>query len=117
VIGGFAPWATALGVVDVSGTNGDGWFLILGGLAGGGLCLQLALSERNPLANWQYIVIIVVAALGLVVALYDAVELSGKGGFVRPGWGLWLSMLAATSAGAAAITALAAKPAKPPWLR
>jgi hypothetical protein len=117
VIGGFAPWATALGALDVSGTVGDGWFLILGGLAGGGLCLQLALGERNPRAVWQYIVILIVAVIGFLVAVVDAADISSGGAFVQPGWGLWLSLLAAFSAGVAAITAMAVKPARAPWMR
>ena len=30
IIGGFGPWATALGFVSVSGTHGDGWIVSLG---------------------------------------------------------------------------------------
>jgi hypothetical protein len=117
VIGGFGPWATALGVVDISGASGDGWFLILGGLAAGGLCLQLTLGERNPGAVWQYIVILVIAGIAFLVAVVDAADIADRGAFVEPGWGLWLSMLAAVSAAAAAITALVTKPAKAPWMR
>ena len=110
-------WATALGAFDVSGTSGDGWFLIVGGLAAGGLCVQLTVAERNPVAVWQYIVILVIAAIAALVAVVDAADIADRSGFVQPGWGLWLSMLAAFSAGAAAITALVAKPAKAPWMR
>jgi hypothetical protein len=117
VIGGFAPWATALGVVDVSGTVGDGWFLILGGLASAGLCVHLTLGERNPVAIWQYIVILVIAAIAALVAIVDAADIADRGAFVQPGWGLWLSILAAFSAGAAAITALVTKPGRAPWMR
>ena len=45
IIGGFGPWATVLGALSVSGTNGDGWFLIVGGLAAGALLLSHASSR------------------------------------------------------------------------
>src|SRR5215208_6190574 len=38
IIGGFGPWATALGFVSVNGTHGDGWLVIAaGGAAHAGL--------------------------------------------------------------------------------
>jgi hypothetical protein len=114
VFGGFGPWATALGFVDVSGTRGDGWFVILGGFVGCGLCAHLAFRERNSVANWQYVVLLVVAAIALLVAVVDLADISDRSEFVQPGWGLWFSLLASLSAIVAAITAMVTKPARPP---
>src|SRR4051794_32074015 len=46
IIGGFGPWATAFGVVDVSGTKGDGW-IVIGAAAFAGFVVFNYL-HRNP---------------------------------------------------------------------
>ena len=36
VLGAFGPWAKVLGVISVSGTDGDGWLVIIAALSGWG---------------------------------------------------------------------------------
>src|SRR5690349_16179416 len=59
VIGGLGPWATALGLVSVSGTHGDGWVAILGGLVA--LGMLFVASRRGQRAN--YVVPLIVAGV------------------------------------------------------
>jgi hypothetical protein len=105
-VGGFGPWATVLGF-SVAGTNGDGWFLIGGGVLAGGLLLW-----RGPAQRWPLVVAMLVAAIGALVAILDISNVSGiaEGSFledaVSPGWGLYVSLLASLSLGAAAGTTL-----------
>src|SRR4051794_7514136 len=104
VIGGFGPWATAFGVADISGTHGDGWFLIIGGVAGAGLVMVHA--TRSPAKRWQPIVAALVGAACTVVAIIDLSDVSSigdtpLGDLVDPAWGLYVSLLASVSALAA----------------
>jgi hypothetical protein len=102
VVGGFGPWATVL-VFSVSGTNGDGWLLIVGGLLAGGLLA----FKRTQL--WPLVISGLVALAGLATAIYDLANLSSVAddgfleGAVSPGWGLYLCLLASGSLLAASV--------------
>jgi hypothetical protein len=68
VVGGFGPWATALGVT-ISGTDGgDGWFLIVPGLLALGL---LFVQVSRPSARWPMILVVLLGAIGALVAIVD----------------------------------------------
>lgn len=48
IIAGFGPWATVL-VFSVSGTSGDGWFVVVvAALIAGGLLLWKGAAVRRP---------------------------------------------------------------------
>lgn len=113
VIGGFGPWATALGTINVSGTDGDGWFVIIGGVAAGVLLWrQLQTGSRK-----MGIAAAVIGALCTLIAFYDFTDVNrvadaaGLGDVIDPAWGLYLSILASASLTAAAVVAVRARPA------
>lgn len=90
VLGGFGPWATVL-VFSVSGTGGDGWVPIVGGLAAGAL-----LAVKRTTLRWPPVTTALLGLAGLVVAgadLADVSSLASKtdegllSGAVSPGWG------------------------------
>lgn len=109
IVGGFAPWATFLGL-SIDGTHGDGWFLIIGGILAAGLLFWHASSPRM----WKAILIAVVALIGLVVAAIDLSNISGfageSGGLVQTGWGLYVSLLASIALLAAALYTIVKRP-------
>jgi len=108
VIGGFGPWATALDTINVSGTDGDGWFIIGGGIIAGVLLFRHLQNGSRRLA----IVAVVISALCTLIALYDLTDVNrvaadaGLGDVIDPAWGLYLSILASASMTAAAVAAL-----------
>jgi hypothetical protein len=112
VVGGFGPWATALGIT-VSGTDGgDGWFLIIPGLLAGALLFR---QVARPEARWPSIVILLLGALGALVAFVDLNDISSLGNtllgdVVDTGWGLYLSTAASLSLVLAAVVTLIRKP-------
>ncbi len=110
VIGGFGPWATALDTINVAGTEGDGWFVIIGGAIAGTLLWRHAKAGARGLA----IGAVVIGALCTVITLYDlsdvnnVADAAGLGSVIDPAWGLYLSILASASMTAAAVAALRA---------
>jgi hypothetical protein len=95
IIGGLGPWATAF-TVSVSGTSGDGWFLIVGGLAAG------AEAVRRMLAPRRLIGMIGMAVVGVVCAIVAIVDFGSFSDDLTdvvadPGWGLYLSLIASLS--------------------
>ena len=110
VIAGFAPWATALDTISVSGTDGDGWFVIVGGAIAGALLWRHARSGARGLA----IGAAVIGALCTLIALYDlsdvndVADAAGLGSVIDPGWGLYLAIVASVSLTAASVVALRA---------
>jgi NAD/NADP transhydrogenase beta subunit len=114
VIGGFGPWATVLGVASVSGTNGDGWFLIIGGAIAGGM-LARDVSTRST-RRWPMIVALLVALVGLAVTIVDVSDISGTASgtiladAVSPGWGIYLALVGSLGAAAVALVALRIRP-------
>ena len=110
VIGGFGPWATALGFISVAGTHGDGWFVILAGAAGGGLLAHAALAAA---AQWKAIVAAILGGVGAVTTLIDLTDLSGNSvdffgqdvNVVSPAWGIYLALVASLAMIAAGVWA------------
>jgi hypothetical protein len=115
VAGGLGPWATVFGIADVSGTHGDGWFLIAGGTAGGTLLLVHA--RRSPQRRWLPLVQTLLAAVCVAVAGYDLANIArvSDSGFdvVDPAWGLYVSFVASLSAVAAGLLIAIARPFAP----
>jgi hypothetical protein len=115
VVGGFGPWATAFGALGVNGTNGDGWFLIIGGIAAAVLAVRYAMPEGS--GTWPMIVAALIGAGCTVVAIVDLADISSLtdnseilGDIVDPGWGLWMSAVAAGSLTLASIATLVRRP-------
>jgi hypothetical protein len=99
IVGGFAPWATALNIISVSGTQGDGWIVIGAGVfACVMLWLNAARGSRGPLV-W----LLISGVLGAVVGIVDFNDVNSKGTadffgqrleVVKPGWGIYMVMAA-----------------------
>lgn len=105
VIGGFAPWATALGLVSVNGTHGDGWVAILGGLVALGMLFVASQSGKRM----NYAVPLSVAGVCAIVAVIDAADISRHSQFVEPGWGLWLVLVSSAVLAGTSIALLTAR--------
>ena len=98
VIGSFGPWARALGIVSVSGTDGDGWIVIAAGVVVAiALVRQAGSRTRRP-----FIAAAVAGALGIAVTAVDLAELADKGSadlfgetlkFVEPAWGIYVALV------------------------
>ena len=114
VVGGFGPWASALGVT-ISGTDGgDGWFLIIPGLLALGL---LFVQASRAGSRWPMILTILLGALGALVAIVDLNDINNLGSesallddVVDTGWALYLSLIASLSLILAAIATLIRRP-------
>jgi len=114
VVGGFGPWAKALGV-SISGTDGgDGWFLIIGGLLAGGL---LFVQVARAGARWPMILALLLGALGALVAVVDLNDINNLGAddafladVVDTGWALYVSLIASLSLILASIATLVRRP-------
>jgi hypothetical protein len=114
VVGGFGPWASALGV-SISGTDGgDGWFLIIPGL----LILGLLFAQTaRASARWPMILVVLLGALGALVAAVDLNDINSLGGqdafladAIDTGWALYLSLIASLSVILSAIATLVRRP-------
>ncbi len=110
VVGGFAPWATALDTINVAGTEGDGWFVILGGAIAGALLWRHARVGARGLALGAA----VIGVLCTLITLYDlsdvnkVADAAGLGSVIDPAWGLYLAIVASASLTASAVAALRA---------
>lgn len=102
VVGAIGPWQTTF-LVDLAGTDGDDVItLVLGSLAG------LLLLTKGPGSGWLAFAG-VLAGIGAVVAAYDLVQILNSEQeifgqqveLVRPGWGLWLTLVASIALTAA----------------
>jgi hypothetical protein len=114
VVGGFGPWASALGVTLSGIDGGDGWFLIIPGLLALGL-LFVQVSRAD--ARWPMILVLLLGALGALVAIVDLNDISSLGSesallddVVDTGWALYLSLIASLSLMAASIATLVRRP-------
>jgi hypothetical protein len=114
VVGGFGPWASALGV-SISGTDGgDGWFLIIPGL----LILGLLFAQTaRASARWPMILVVLLGAIGALVAAVDLNDINSLGGqdafladAIDTGWALYLSLIASLSVILSAIATLIRRP-------
>lgn len=117
VIGGFGPWATLLGLASVSGTHGDGWFLIVGGVVAGGLLAR----QITGGGRWPMIVVALLIGLaGAAIATSDLSDINSLAGdtllgdAVDPGWGLYASLLGSLGLAVAAALTLAWQPYSAP---
>jgi len=110
IIGGFGPWATVLGALSVSGTNGDGWFLIIGGIAAGALLFTHASKPRS----WKAILMTVIGLICAIVAVVDLADIHNvagdSSGMVSAAWGIYISLLASLGLLAAAIYTIVKRP-------
>jgi hypothetical protein len=114
VVGGFGPWATALGVT-ISGTDGgDGWFLIVPGLLALGL---LFVQVSVPSARWPMILVALLGALGALVAGIDLNDINSLGGqdaffddAIDTGWALYLSLIASFALICCSVSTLVRRP-------
>jgi hypothetical protein len=114
VVGGFGPWATALGI-SVSGTDGgDGWFLIVPGLLALGL---LFIQVSVPGARWPMILVALLGALGALVAGIDLNDINSLGSqdaflddAIDTGWALYLSLIASFALICCSVSTLVRRP-------
>ncbi len=97
VVGGLGTWATAFGLVSVSGTRGDGWLVVAAGVIGGASLLIYASRPRA----WAAVVAGLAGAGGAVVSGIDLHQLAGAESssffdqrvrLVEPAWGIYLSV-------------------------
>lgn len=110
LLGGFGPWASALGV-SVSGTSGDGW-LVIAPAAVAAVALFRHMSARGL---GSAALVLLGGATGSVVAVYDRVHASsviGQAGgltsaLVQIGWGLNLAAASSISLVVAALVLIA----------
>ncbi len=109
-IGGFGAWATVF-VVSVDGTQGDGWFVIVGGVVGG----VLAYTARR--SRWASVSALLAGVVGVAVTAHDFSHLESainhSGPFapvVHVGWGLIVALLASISMALAGLVGLAQGP-------
>jgi Protein of unknown function (DUF2510) len=86
VLGGLGPWATALRVVDVSGTNGDGWLVIGAAVVAAGV-LFASPRDAGP------IVALLAAIGGAIVGFVDLSDINSRGALVQPAWGIYMVLL------------------------
>jgi hypothetical protein len=110
VVGGFGPWVTVLGI-SVSGTEGDGWIVILAAAAAAGLVFW---HDRKP-SQWILGATALAGVVGFGVSAYDWARLESvasdsqeqlEGLFdlsVSTGWGLVLCTIASASLVAAVL--------------
>ena len=99
VVGGFGPWATVFGVLSVSGTHGDGWIVIVGGVIAAVL-LARDLSSGSS-RRWPAIGLVVVAVVGTIVTVKDLSDINSVAGdstffgrqIVSAGWGIYMAVI------------------------
>ena len=99
IVGGFGPWATALNLVNVSGTHGDGWFAIgLGVFALVMLWLRAQRGTRGPV--WW---LVAAGVGGAILGFADRADIASKGSgdlfgehvtLVKPAWGIYMVIVA-----------------------
>jgi Protein of unknown function (DUF2510)/SnoaL-like domain len=96
-VGGVGAWATALGIVPVSGTRGDGWLLVVAGVAG--LCALWTYAMRPRV--WPLLAAILIGGTGAAVSGVDLHKIASVGAtslfgqevhLVRPAWGIYLAI-------------------------
>ena len=92
IIGGFGPWASAFrGIASVNGTEGDGWFAIIGGALALGLLFLAAGRQKAR----HTIGLLAIAAICALVFAVDYSDISDKGPIIDVEWGLWAVLIGA----------------------
>jgi hypothetical protein len=100
VVGSFGPWATALNIVSISGTHGDGWIVIA--IA----AFAIAMLWRHAKTGTRGSVVwVILAGIGsAIIGLVDRSDIAHKGSgdllgqhvtLVRPAWGIYMVIGAA----------------------
>jgi hypothetical protein len=108
IIGGFGPWATALGFVSVNGTHGDGWLVIAAGVVGLVVLWKNAQSRRAG----SGLILAALAGVGAaVVTIADLGQIEGREG-VEPAWGIYAAMFGGMALAVAAIALYRARSAE-----
>src|SRR4051812_7560182 len=92
VVGALGPRATAtvLQVVEVNGTQGDGW-LVIGAALVAAIVLFASPRDAGP------VVALLAGVGGEIVGFVDLADVEARGALVAPAWGLYLVL--ASSAG------------------
>src|SRR3954468_22688770 len=95
IVGAFGPWATALNVVSVSGTHGDGWIVI--GVAAFSVAMLWSFATRG--SRGVLIGSGLAGAAGVLIGAVDLADISSRGSsqffgqqvqLIEPGWGIYL---------------------------
>jgi hypothetical protein len=102
VVGALGPWATALDLVSLSGTRGDGWLVILAAAVSAAMLWSYAIrGSRGVLIGSA-----LAGATGLVIGIVDFVDIASRGSgeifdeevqLVDPGWGIYVVILASAA--------------------
>ena len=100
IVGGVGPWATALGVVDVSGTHGDGWIVI----AAGAISAAALLVARG---NGGAIVGLLAALVATGTGAFDLNHIQSRGALVEAAWGIYAVIAGGVILGIASLALLA----------
>jgi hypothetical protein len=114
VIGGAGPWATALDIVTVNGTSGDGWIVIFAALIAG---VMLFVWSGRRRAVWPLVVAAVLGALSALVAIVDLASIEdlveeefGGTEVVDAAWGIYVALIASLALAIAALITAATRP-------
>lgn len=111
VVGAFLPWAT-LGAASKAGTEGDGSFTLILGIAAAALGVLGHLKQSRGMK----IGAVVAAALVVLVAVIDIVDVGSTevlGIEFEVGVGLWLTLVGGLGALVGAVLALRSRPLAP----
>jgi hypothetical protein len=99
IVGGFGPWATALNIVSISGTHGDGWIAI--GIAVFAIVMLWLHASRGTRGPVIWVVLAGIA--GAILGFVDRANIASKGSgdllgehvtLVRPAWGIYMVIVA-----------------------
>ena len=90
ILGGLGPWATALRLVDVSGTEGDGWIVIGAAVVAGGV-LFASPRDAGPVVG------LLAGIGGAIVAVVDLNDVNSHGRLIQPGWGVYMALLSSAT--------------------
>jgi hypothetical protein len=98
IVGALGPWAKALGIVSVSGVDGDGWFVVAAAVVAAFLLWRHAQAGgRGPLVG-----IIVAGAVAAAVCAIDLIDIQSKSSteffgedvdVIDPAWGIYACLL------------------------
>jgi hypothetical protein len=115
VAGGLGTWATALSIVSVPGTRGDGWFVVGAGVAGVCALWANAMDRRSS----EVFAAIVFGGVGAAASGIDLHKLAGIGAtsffgqtvqLVHPAWGIYLALGASVALMSLAVVLLVLGP-------
>ena len=89
-IGSFLPWIDVLGVTANGFEGGDGWFVLLGGLA---LLAAGVMAMRGQGNKWLGIVGLVVGGGVAVLNYFDVADAIDTAGIGSQGFGMWVMLI------------------------